>query len=1290
MPLCSQPIRGSASHAKWLDGEGRVSECAGVTRTARLSSVRSGALFAIPLLLLAIAHVPIASASLRLSCSHRRASLLHGFVDDVARCRADSTTVAARSSCIETAVSRLTRRSDRLQAKTGCTAIQESPALAAMDELLRDVDACPGDSLAPIVGRLRCASRCLSRGTERRACDARCERRFSRACARGGLASCAVSSCESIATRVAAVAGVLMGNPGVGADGSPPAVVQQEYDSTVAQLSFTVEAIDERAAFDGRVVIAVDASSLKDSDGDGLEEASVEVVELDLNGRAAYLSSLVQQIRVHLRSGTRSVGVLEETENHVPGVLEVAPWSSGGTAELRVGLYVEIDPVSMIGLPSLHNEQALEVSAVVSHAPVGVGEGLTATGASVLFISDDPFPLAFVAQGVVELVLDPPPCSHEKCTTGDPLGKPVCRSGCAALICFLDPWCCDVEWDRTCVSQVAAVCELGDCAFCGDGIVDAPEICDPPFSIMGCPDGSSCNATCDGCRTVCGDGRLAASEVCDPPFAQQGCPQGEVCSAACDGCVAICGDDYVAADEACDPPGSLCANGERCALDCGGCTSVCGDGIRDPGEFCDPPLYSPPYPGQCPAGETCAPDCGGCATTCGDGVIGEGEVCDPPQRPGGCAEGLVCGDRCDRCEAICGDGIVAPGEECDPISPEPGCSAGTQCTTGCRCLAQCGDGVVGPGEACDWEVGCKDGQECSFDCAACVSICGDGLVQPNEECDPPGSSSGCSPGTSCNGECRCVAQCGDDVVGPGEFCERRLGCAEPGTSCNVDCTACEPVCGDQQVGGNEECDPPGSRRDCQGDDVCQFGCRCGNTCGDFVVSSSEVCDPPGARSTCGDGFSCNATCTGCEALCGDDVLSGAELCDPPGSTTNCPTGESCAQDCSHCGIVCGDGQLGGIELCDPPGTQAQCSAGFICRGDCAGCDPEPVFDGCGDGIRTGTEDCDPPGAVDVCPEDTACDGRCRCQPICGDGIVGGSEECDPPGENGGCWTSTAAGLYGTCNDVCHCSTTASCGDGIVALDEQCDPPGMQGSCPSGTTCTDRCFCAPTCGDGVIAGDEICEPGQTPNCAPGLTCINCLVCAHTPYCGDGILDAGEVCDWNEEETLGCLPGQRCINCGSCGSVCGDGVVGPGEVCEPGAAPNGCSEGETCLWDRCDCAACPAAAVIPESGGRVVGRVALSDKFGFPAESYRWTSPRGGRATFAFSQEREAFETQLYVIIRAGDCDGRIIAGSESNSFAADVERLQNYTVVISGSGRPSDVVGVGFQLAITPPPGGDLP
>lgn len=107
-------------------------------------------------------------------------------------------------------------------------------------------------------------------------------------------------------------------------------------------------------------------------------------------------------------------------------------------------------------------------------------------------------------------------------------------------------------------------------AECGNGIVEAPEVCDDNRT----DDCGSCNATCTGPGTgsVCGDGQVCPeTETCDDNFTDD-CGS---CNATCTGAGtgSVCGDGQVC------PETEACDDGEK--NDCGACNATCtapGDG----------------------------------------------------------------------------------------------------------------------------------------------------------------------------------------------------------------------------------------------------------------------------------------------------------------------------------------------------------------------------------------------------------------------------------------------------------------------------------------------------------------------------------------------------------------------------------------------------------------------------------------------------------------------------------------------------------------------------------------
>ena len=418
---------------------------------------------------------------------------------------------------------------------------------------------------------------------------------------------------------------------------------------------------------------------------------------------------------------------------------------------------------------------------------------------------------------------------------------------------------------------------------CGDGILNLPgETCDPPGSPAG-PNGNICRADC----TVCGDGILDAGELCDDGNAvdTDSCPNR---------CFPHeCGDGIVDPGETCDPPGSPAGgNGNTCRQ---GCT-VCGDGILNAGEACDD--------GNGVDTDGC-PNCCAFCHECGDGIVDTGETCDPPGSPAGpngnicrvdctvCGDGILSGgeacddgnsNNSDACRnncvlPVCGDGILDAGETCEPPGSPAGAN-GNICRADC---SVCGDGILDAGEACD------DGNTNNFDsCPNYCSpdecgiffdcFCGDGILgnTPGETCDPPGAPAGPN-GNICRADC---SVCGDGILDAGELCDD--GNTNNTDACGNNCFIDE--CGSGIIFPGETCDPPGAPAGPNGN-ICRADC---SMCGDGIFDSGEACDDGNTNNT----DACRNDCT--LPRCGDGIVDEDEDCDDG----NDVAGDGCENDCT--------------------------------------------------------------------------------------------------------------------------------------------------------------------------------------------------------------------------------------------------------------------------------------------------------------------------------------------------------------------------------------------------------
>jgi hypothetical protein len=157
----------------------------------------------------------------------------------------------------------------------------------------------------------------------------------------------------------------------------------------------------------------------------------------------------------------------------------------------------------------------------------------------------------------------------------------------------------------------------------------------------------------------------------------------------------------------------------------------------------------------------------------------------------------------------------------------------------------------------------------------------------------------------------------------------------PAPDDNTVCLA--PVCGDGQLSGDEECDPPDGER-------CDDGCQRIAVCGDARIDVPESCDPP-------DGVVCDTSCQLMTEVCGNGTVEAGETCDPPDGRRcdeHCaslvPQRWRCAGDLYADLLVCdcGCGELD-PDCPDPSGEACQaCTSPGSCAADldCSVIDPQ--------------------------------------------------------------------------------------------------------------------------------------------------------------------------------------------------------------------------------------------------------------------------------------------------------------------------------------------------------------
>jgi cysteine-rich repeat protein len=370
-----------------------------------------------------------------------------------------------------------------------------------------------------------------------------------------------------------------------------------------------------------------------------------------------------------------------------------------------------IDPAVLFPCEDAANLDACTTSGVADGICWGEGDGRKRCVA------------AGCGNGVVE------PAAGEVCDDGNRLDDQACAADCRSDVACgngvrdYDETCdCGADPDAlpaTCVAvnsddDPLATCRA-DCtaAGCGDGLVVAPEDCEPTLGVgdvtcgdlgfyageLGCS--AACRFDLAACAGTCGDGVVDASESCEVGVALElacadfGFYAGALgCNAVCGydltGCIGACGDGVLAPaeGESCEPEpldvaGRSCLDfgyyrGElgcnaSCGFDLAGCEGTCGDELLEGDEDCELVAGGAPllgdatcgdfgyYGGALGCGGGCRFDLGACAGRCGDDVVDLVEQCDGAPPSFGCGELGALVDR-PACSIACSaDALSCPG-----------------------------------------------------------------------------------------------------------------------------------------------------------------------------------------------------------------------------------------------------------------------------------------------------------------------------------------------------------------------------------------------------------------------------------------------------------------------------------------------------------------------------------------------------------------------------------------------------------------------------------------------------
>lgn len=260
-----------------------------------------------------------------------------------------------------------------------------------------------------------------------------------------------------------------------------------------------------------------------------------------------------------------------------------------------------------------------------------------------------------------------------------------------------------------------------------------------------CPSGFGPNDDND-CEPSCGDGIIERPEICDPP---EQCPTAETCLPT-DACnlAELVGEPAECRSLCVQVPISTCTSGDGCCPtectyqnddDCSN-PALCGNGDLDTGETCD----ATDCPTTCDDGDVCTADIArGSAATCNLRCENTA-ITQCVNNDGCCPEGCTAqGD--NNCTPECGNGVREGDEACDDgndLSLD-GCSNCEIETPEAQCLAVVADKSTADCSACN--------------CVACTDQMLSCLLNPDESYrERCGAVLACAISSGCSGtECFC-------------------------------------------------------------------------------------------------------------------------------------------------------------------------------------------------------------------------------------------------------------------------------------------------------------------------------------------------------------------------------------------------------------------------------------------------------------------------------------------------------------------------------------------------------
>ncbi|HVY24897.1 MAG TPA: S8 family serine peptidase [Polyangiaceae bacterium] len=778
---------------------------------------------------------------------------------------------------------------------------------------------------------------------------------------------------------------------------------------------------------------------------------------------------------------------------------------------------------------------------------------------------------------------------------------------------------------------------------CGDGDLDAGEVCDPAMVASTTCCTSTCSAVAN--NTSCSDGdKCTQTDKCQAGVCvgsnPVSCKALDQCHdvGVCDSATGSCSTPKKAENTSCDD-NDKCTQTDKCVS--GVCTGS--------------------NPVSCSASDQCH-DVGTC-----DAATGK---CSDPKK----AENTGCNDN-DKCTQTdkCVSGVCTG---TNPVS----CAASDQCHGVGTCDSATGT-CSNPKKADN--TSCNDGDKCTSSDTCQAGVCTGGTATActaSDQCHDAGTCDAatgtCSnpakpDDTACNDGSKCTqsdtCQAGVCTGASAITCTASDQCHSAGT-----CDAATGVCSNPKKADKTACDDGNA---CTQTDTCQAGvctgaspitctasdqCHSAGTCD----AATGLCSNPAKTngSACNDGSKCTRTDTCQAGVCsGANPVTCAALdqCHDAG-TCDGATG-ACSNPAKSNGATCDDGnactrtdtcQAGACQGASPVVCAAvdECHQAGVCDTATGACSNPAKVNGspCDDGDACSQTDTCQGGTCTgknpvICPAPDQCHDAGSCD--------GASGVCSNPAKPNG----------SACNDGNTCTRSDSCQAGVCV-----------GSSPVVCVASDQCHDAGVC-------DTLTGACSNPQKADGAACDDGDGCTQTDSCTAGACSG--------TNPVVCTALDQCHVAGSCdqtSGVCSNPSVGDGTACSDGddcTAGDACENGVCVAGKELGCAGGAGGSV--GSGGTANGGAAPGGNGGAASGGNAGTAP-GGTASGGGASSGSA---------AAGSSGSESSAAgapsepSSSGGAPADPEPSQAGTAALPDAAAARQSSGCGCQVPGTPTPSG---